>query len=248
MHNKYATFVLPIVAGLAIVGAGFSTWVFGNTDTSSTNGNLNGTVTITGIENSGPEVFLDLGYLDAGNENAFVKLTEDPTFTLKLDQGSTADAKNENVGVTFDWTNSNLGNGLYLRWMVAKNVMDGYENYDVQATYSFKATADSAISAYVNVPEFANGAATTFIDGPAPSDIVSVEGTDYYYTLVKLGSLGNGWTWKEGKKPANKGDYEAMISSLLGASLNQEDISASHSGQKSIFALEVSVATTYTLK
>lgn len=78
MRKKFITAVLPVLAATAIVGAGFSAWIF---DASLDSENINGTVEIAPLG----DVSLSLTWCDSSG--AALANQESPTFAVTLDQG-----------------------------------------------------------------------------------------------------------------------------------------------------------------
>lgn len=83
MHKKYFNFILPIFGALAIVGSGFSAWIFSNVvDQTKT---VNGTVVLEDLSTLTSDLTVDL----------------DPAeFTLHLDQGGVGNTE-VNKGIYF---------------------------------------------------------------------------------------------------------------------------------------------------
>lgn len=78
MRKKFITAVLPVLAATAIVGAGFSAWIF---DASLDSENINGTVEIAPLG----DVSLSLTWCDSSG--AALANQDSPTFAVTLDQG-----------------------------------------------------------------------------------------------------------------------------------------------------------------
>ena len=243
MHNKYATFVLPVLAGLAIVGAGFSTWVFGNTthaDKSAT-----GSAIIAGDETTGPTVSLKLGYI---SDETFTEVSS-PSFTLTLDQGGVANATNNEAGITFAWlgdstvTNGLNTNGLSFQWSISSEDATAYSNYSVTVTYSLKLqnVDDGKILNYIGLADsvtMPEGSQTVVTD-QLVSGLDSGDGTSYINQNVAFKPT----SWVYTDKPGNLGEYQSMLSEL-GLSYDSESVSYT-STQKIEFVFNVE--TTFTL-
>ena len=199
MHNKYATFVLPVLAGLAIVGAGFSTWVFANEtiDTDS----LSGTIGITNATNDGPECLVKIGKVAGG------ALSEEVSeFSLILDQldtGSDRDALEDGIKAVEKTDNPNgaltaLPN-LGFSWELHDDVNADFwtSNYEVSLKYSIEVTI--ALNTYVEYT------ATSKSGTVAQQDL-----TTNPIVVENAIQMVDAWTYV--KKPTNMSEYVAMSS------------------------------------
>ena len=250
MHNKYATFVLPVLAGLAIVGAGFSTWVFGNT--TSTPKNATGSAIIAGDESAGPTVSLKLGYI---SDDTFTEVSS-PSFSLTLDQGGVSNATNNEAGITFAWlsddptvTNGLNTNGLSFQWSISSEDATAYSNYSVTVTYSLKLqnVDDGKILSYIKLADSVTmpEESQTVVTDQLVSGLASGDGTSYINHNVAFKPTSWVYTDEPGKpgKPGNLGEYQSMLSNL-GLSYDAESESYT-STQKIEFVFNVE--TTFTL-
>lgn len=243
MHNKYATFVLPVLAGLAIVGAGFSTWVFGNT--TSADKNATGSAIITGDETTGPTVSLKLGYISDGT---FTEVSS-PSFALTLDQGGVSNATNNEAGISFAWlgdstvTDALNANGLSFQWSISSEDATAYSNYSVTVTYTLELqnVDDGKILNYVDLAESVTmpEGDQQVVTGQLVSDLASGNGTSYINHSVGFKPT----SWVYTNKPGNLGEYQSMLSEL-GLSYDAESESYT-SAQKIAFVF--TVETTFTL-
>lgn len=239
MHNKYATFVLPVLAGLAIVGAGFSTWVFGNY--SSTSQNATGTAIITGDESNGPTVNLKLGYIAGETFNE----VSAPSFSLQLDQGSVSSATNPNAGITFSWNGDDASNldeyGLSFQWSISSDDATAYSNYSVTVSYTVALTNlnEGKILDYVNVNPSLQTEKKNIATNQEVSLLTEGDGISYINENVALKPT----SWVYTNKPGNLDDYKSMLSDL-GLAYQSEAESYTSSQQ---IAFVFSVETTFTL-
>lgn len=241
MHNKYATFVLPVLAGLAIVGAGFSTWVFGNY--SSTSQNATGTAIITGDESNGPTVSLKLGYIAGETFNE----VSAPSFSLQLDQGSVSSATNPNAGITFSWNGADASKldeyGLSFQWSIPSGDATAYSNYSVTVSYTVTLTDvdDGKILSYVKLDDSISlqTEKKNIATDKEVSSLTVGDGISYINENVGLKPT----SWVYTNKPGNLEDYKSMLSNL---GLDYQSSAASYASSQKI-AFVFSVETTFTL-
>ena len=243
MHNKYATFVLPVLAGLAIVGAGFSTWVFGNR--TSVDKSATGSAIITGDETTGPTVSLKLGYISGGT---FTEVSS-PSFALTLDQGGVPNATNNEAGIPFAWfgdptvTDALNANGLSSQWSIASEDATAYSNYSVTVAYSIKLqnVDEGKILSYIGLADSVTmpEESQTVVTNQLVSRLASGDGTSYINHNVAFKPT----SWVYTDKPGNLTDYQDMLSEL-GLSYNSESESYTSTQQiEFVFTVE----TTFTL-
>ncbi len=199
MHNKYATFVLPVLAGLAIVGAGFSTWVFANqtTDTDS----LSGTIGITNANNNGPECLVKIGKVAEGALSE--EVSEFSLILDQLDDGNDRNALDDGIKAVEKTDNPNgvlteLPN-LGFSWELSDDVNAEFwtSNYEVSLSYSVQATI--ALDAYVSYT--ATSTSGTVEQRELTTSPIVVENAI---------QMVDAWTYV--KKPTNMSEYEAMSS------------------------------------
>ena len=243
MHNKYATFVLPVLAGLAIVGAGFSTWVFGN-KTSATK-SATGSAIITGDETTGPAVSLKLGYISGG---IFTEVSS-PSFALTLDQGGASNATNKEAGITFAWLGDSTvvdalnTNGLSFQWSISSEDATAYSNYSVTVNYTLglQNVDDGKILSYVGLADSVNmpTESQAVVTDELVSRLASGNGTSYINQSVAFKPT----SWVYTNKPGNLVDYQSMLSDL-GLAYDAESESYTSTQQiEFVFTVE----TTFTL-
>lgn len=206
MHNKYATFVLPVLAGLAIVGAGFSTWVFNENQTDT--GTLSGKISITDVA-SDLDATLALKAGDASvNE-----------FTLTLDQGGYDNLNNASVGISASVTD------IGFTWTVGAAEVAGRSGYAVQLDYYWSLAMSETLGKYVKLNDIDAGeSATSFNVGKKIVNFPESTDGDFVITVnSNVGTtdvlLGNTWSYVEGFKPTNFGSYSSMRSALLNETL-----------------------------
>lgn len=244
MHNKYATFVLPVLAGLAIVGAGFSTWVFGNT--THADKNATGSAIIAGDETTGPTVSLKLGYISDGT---FTEVSS-PSFTLTLDQGGVSNATNNEAGITFAWlsddptvTNGLDTNGLSFQWSISSEDATAYSNYSVTVTYSLELqnVDDGKILDYIKLADSVTmpEGSQTVVTNQLVSGLASGDGTSY----INHNAAFKPTSWVYTNKPGNLGEYQSMLSNL---GLSYDASSESYTSTQKI-EFVFNVETTFTL-
>lgn len=199
MHNKYATFVLPVLAGLAIVGAGFSTWVFANqtTDTDS----LSGTIGITNANNNGPECLVKIGKVAEGALSE--EVSEFSLILDQLDDGNDRNALDDGIKAVEKTDNPNgvlteLPN-LGFSWELSDDVNAEFwtSNYEVSLSYSVQATI--ALDAYVS-----------YIATSTSGTVEQRELTTSPIVVENAIQMVDAWTYV--KKPTNMSEYEAMSS------------------------------------
>ncbi len=207
MHNKYATFVLPIVAGLAIVGAGFSTWVFANQNDSDDS--LTGTVSVTGVDNTGVEPTITIG--ECGVEaNQFTAASND-TFTVELDQGGVSAATDITKGITVKFSDTTLEDGLIdFQWKLSADDTTAYSNAKVYLTYSL--SLDGVVSNYAELKGTTSGSHLEPSTAALISELEKENGCAYINVNANL--TGNIWNYKEGAKPTSLDAYNSMSSAL----------------------------------
>lgn len=199
MHNKYATFVLPVLAGLAIVGAGFSTWVFANqtTDTDS----LSGTIGITNANNNGPECLVKIGKVAEGALSE--EVSEFSLILDQLDDGNDRNALDDGIKAVekTDKPNGVLTElpNLGFSWELSDDVNAEFwtSNYEVSLSYSVQATI--ALNTYVKYT------------GTATSVTVAQQALTTNPIVVENAiKMVDAWTYVT--KPTNMSEYEAMSS------------------------------------
>lgn len=214
MHNKYATFVLPVLAGLAIVGAGFSTWVFGNEASVNPTSSIAGTIGVTDTATS----------IDApkGKITVYEGTVGTPTtnFVLKLDQGGISYANDEEVGITAVHAGEGVATGgssletaialgdLGFRWSIADDANKTFwtTNYSISLTYSVKASIEGSAASYI-------------VYGGSKEDVTvdnasSTFASDGYVDVASAIDMTGTWTWQSGSKPLTLTEYNSMTSAL----------------------------------
>lgn len=199
MHNKYATFVLPVLAGLAIVGAGFSTWVFANQtiDTDS----LSGTIGITNATENGPECLVKIGKVTDGTLSQ--EVSEFSLILDQLDDGNDRNALNDGIKAVEKTADPNgeltaLPN-LGFSWELHDDVNADFwtSNYEVSLSYSVQATITL----------------DTYVSYTATSKSGTVERralTTNPIVVENAIQMVDAWTYV--KKPTNMSEYAAMSS------------------------------------
>lgn len=199
MHNKYATFVLPVLAGLAIVGAGFSTWVFANQtiDTDS----LSGTIGITNATENGPECLVKIGKVTDGTLSQ--EVSEFSLILDQLDDGNDRNALDDGIKAVEKTDNPNgaltaLPN-LGFSWELSDDVNAEFwtSNYEVSLSYSVQATI--ALDTYVKYT--ATATSGTVAQQALTTNPIVVENAI---------QMVDAWTYVT--KPTNMSEYEAMSS------------------------------------
>lgn len=246
MHNKYATFVLPIVAGLAIVGAGFSTWVFGNTST--TPATASGSVTITGVDSETmPMVSVKTGTVHSDS------LIEWSSFSVGLDQGGVENATNTSAGISV--SGATLENADYteidFEWSLPSDTHTSWSNYDVQIFYEvtsptyewIKLDDDSAKSnsrkGYVSAVD---GTVVTS-DNPAANATKINVSTITGDSILVNANINNDWIYST--KPQTESQYDSMTSYFL----NNDSLGTVSDGTRvSQITLTLAVTTVFTLR
>lgn len=203
MHNKYATFVLPVLAGLAIVGAGFSTWVFGqeNNDASA---NATGTVQITDADDQ-LGAALKLGTVSDGD------FTEGPaTFTLELDQGGYSNRTENTVGISvIDGLES-----FDLKWSTTNtDFLTVYDGYTLTLTLTATVVYGGDTETYIKwVPGVSASQSVTIAIGTETPELVEGDGTLYYLWDTNIEN-----NWEYVNKPSEFGLYSSMVADLSGS-------------------------------
>lgn len=199
MHNKYATFVLPVLAGLAIVGAGFSTWVFANTTTDTDS--LSGTIGVTNATNAGPECLVKIGKVTAGAISE--EVSEFSLILDQLDTGTDRDALDDGIKAVEKTENPNgaltaLPN-LGFSWELHDDVNADFwtSNYEVSLRYSIEVTI--ALSTYVK-----------YTATPTSGTVARQALTTNPIVVENAIPMVDAWTYD--KKPTNMSEYEAMSS------------------------------------
>lgn len=201
MHNKYATFVLPVLAGLAIVGAGFSTWVFGE-NASDASAQATGSITITDVDDS----FAASVQLGTKTDETTFEGSDTLTFSLTLDQGSSASDVND--GIILDGLTS-----FDIKWLAAKTDEEGngfmeiYNGYYVTLTYDIEKVYGGNTATYLAW----NSSKLTDSVKFAVNDMKSEEAGDYYLWDA---NIANDWIYAS--KPTSFSQYDEMVSSLMG--------------------------------
>ncbi len=259
MHNKYATFVLPVLAGLAIVGAGFSTWVFSATAADATAA-ANGSVTITDVSNTGPQVTVALGEYDgtaSGITGNFTAVT-DPAFNLTLDQGTENGTSDHLKGVSFVWsgdaaTTFTDAKNLDFSWSISNADAIKYSNYTVTITYEWELTG--AAASYV-LPQAhtadltaanassVNNAKTATLTAVTSLDIATGLKDDtsaksyYVHSNIDLYD----WEWRTDMKPTDINEYNSLRSAL-GAAAGSDEVTVSDA-----IGIKLTVHSAFTLK
>ena len=210
MHNKYATFVLPVLAGLAIVGAGFSTWVFGE-QTSDASQTATGSITITDADDTF-NAAIELGTATKTGQT-YDQFTKDPSnysFTLQLDQGGKDNAANTNVGIS-------VISGLEsydIKWKTSRtDFASVYNGYTLNLEYTVELTLSENADKYLNWTGSASGKTSV------PVGSLTQE-ADGYYTIWGATGINNTWTYD--LKPTEFSDYSTMVSELADETITME--------------------------
>lgn len=199
MHNKYATFVLPVLAGLAIVGAGFSTWVFAN-ETIATD-SLSGTIDITDADDDGPECLVKIGKVAEGALSE--EVSEFRLILDQLDTGSDIDALDDGIKAVEktedpDGALTALPN-LGFSWELNDDVNADFwtSNYQVSLKYSIEVTI--ALSTYVK-----------YTATPTSGTVAQQALTTNPIVVENAIPMVDAWTYVT--KPTNMSEYAAMSS------------------------------------
>lgn len=200
MHNKYATFVLPVLAGLAIVGAGFSTWVFGGNGSAASDF-LTGNITVAPADDTF-NVTVELGTV--AGEADFTKVEDGEGFTLLLDQGGVSEASNKAVGIS-------LTSGLAsydIKWSAAKsNFATDYNGYSLTLAYNVSVNYGDVAGTYIVWVGEATGSTTISLD-----QLTTTDSETYSY----LWDVNIENTWNYVSKPQDFAEYSSMVSALNG--------------------------------
>lgn len=201
MHNKYATFVLPVLAGLAIVGAGFSTWVF--EQSTDNNATFTGTINVTPAQS---------------DVTASLALTTADTFTLTLDQGTTAEngasyMNDKTVGITASVEN------VGFTWSIPEEDAKQRAGYNVRLVYSWSLEGYDAVNTYISLDDIEeNETAEEFNKDETTVDLSSQENiSDGNFVIRVDNSLANTWTYES--KPQSFAEYDSMVSAVQGKTL-----------------------------
>lgn len=201
MHNKYATFVLPVLAGLAIVGAGFSTWVFGGNGSAASD-SLTGNITVAPADDTF-NATVELGTIDGAS---FTKVEDGEGFTLLLDQGGVSEASNTAVGIS-------LTSGLEsydIKWTAAKpNFATDYNGYSLTLAYEVSIDYGDVAGTYIVWVGEASGSTTIALD-----KLTTTDSQTYSY----LWDINIENTWNYVSKPQRFDEYSTMVSALDGNS------------------------------
>ncbi len=209
MHNKYATFVLPVLAGLAIVGAGFSTWVFGE-NTSDAAATATGSITITDADDAF-NATIELGTASKSSDGigTFDQFVTDPSeckFTLQLDQGGKENASEKTIGIS-------VVSGLEsydIKWKTEKtNFKTLYDGYYLNLEYTVLVTYNGNTDTYLNWTGTATGETRVAVAS-------LTDDGDGFSTI--WGATGINNTWSYDLKPQDFGEYSTMVSALTDAS------------------------------
>lgn len=203
MHNKYATFVLPVLAGLAIVGAGFSTWVFGqeNNDASA---NATGTVQITDADDK-LGATIELGTVSGTD---FTKGPE--TFTLQLDQGGYSYLTDKTVGIS-------VIEGLQsfdLKWSTTNtDFLTVYDGYTLTLTLTATVEYSGNTETYIKwAPGSSASQSVAIAIDNETVELVQGDGTLYYLWDTNIEN-----DWEYANKPSEFGAYSSMVADLSGS-------------------------------
>lgn len=207
MHNKYATFVLPIVAGLAIVGAGFSTWVFANQKDSSDT--LSGTVSVAGVDNEGVKPTITIGKY--GSETEFTAISSD-TFDVLLDQGGVSAATDLTKGISVTFSDSAITDGVIdFRWKLSSGDTTSYSNAKVYLTYEL--SLGGVVSNYAELAGTISGSYKESSSAVLISSLkTDTDGGAYINVDANLDA--GIWNYKENAKPTSLESYNSMSSAL----------------------------------
>ena len=209
MHNKYLTFVLPVLGGLAIVGAGFSAWEF--QESISKSDTLSGDISVTDI---------------AESDRLTVTLSAEK-ICLELDQDGFENLNNQDVGIgvysayTDESTNTPWASTTsytyksgsitvpYITFDVTFEGYTGIETSDYTASYSFDFLTAGATDGTTTIDDYIDlESAVTSQELP-----LTVSGNNLVAEDVVL-PLHFIYT----QKPTNTTEYNTMVSAIDGKS------------------------------
>lgn len=170
MRKKFITAILPLTAGLAIVGAGFSAWVFTESEVGSLT--ANGTVAVTELYEHEASVY----WCDSTGNSATQEAFE---FTITADQGGidntvATDGITTNPGIVY----------FYVGYTESTE-------YTVTFSYTFEVATEGGAATYL---EFQNevASAAQISDGTSndgKTDVVSINLSFYYVSGKKPTSV-----------------------------------------------------------
>lgn len=181
MHKKYFNFILPIFGALAIVGSGFSAWIF--SDVAQQTGEVNGTVT---LEN--------LSSLESS-------LTVNPeTFALHLDQGGIGNT-NVTDGIYFGDDSTAATLDVTLTYTLNPNdaAFGFWDN--VTAAYTVAYTLPGDLGEYIAPTD-------TTLGGDVDMTSYTVDSTTGARTYTVNYTMG--FNYATGKKPTDATGYSAL--------------------------------------
>lgn len=181
MHKKYFNFILPIFGALAIVGSGFSAWIF--SDVASQTKDVNGTV-----------VLEDLSSLESS------LTVNSETFTLHLDQGGIGNI-NANEGIYFGDDSTAVTLDVTLTYTLNPNdtAFGFWDN--VTAAYKVAYTFPTGLADYLVATDTTLG---DDVDMTSFTENTTTGARTYEVTYTM------GFNYADGKKPTDATEYNAL--------------------------------------
>ena len=181
--------MLPVLGAAVVVGSGFSAWVFSDTSVTDT---LSGTFSINPVVDK-----LKVEIKEAGTDNDLTAVN------LTLDQGGIANANVASVGIKSSVTSYDI--------KVSYETVDGLQelltNSKLTLSYTVAITSTDNVKTYFDLTEgLAKQSASDVVVDTYNAGNMS-GGTIHTWSSVPL-------TWTYVDKPANKTEYDDMVTAL----------------------------------
>ncbi len=181
--------MLPVLGAAVVVGSGFSAWVFSDTSVTDT---LSGTFSITPVVD---KLKVEIKEVDTDNDLTAVNLT--------LDQGGIANASIASEGIKSTVTSYDIK----VSYETVGGLQELLTNSKLTLSYTVAISSTDNVTTYFDLT---NGLAKE-----SASDVVVDNynaGTMSSGTIHKWSSVPLTWTYVD--KPADKTEYDAMVTAL----------------------------------
>ena len=198
MKKRMSTILLPVLAGAAVIGSGFSVWFFNDTNVSATQDQIGKEVT---------------------QLVAVGTITKADDFTMTFDQ--TADGRKAN-----NITSTAAANGITLQWnddsanKIAKYESIGstgetidHDGDKIYFEFNTKITISNSLAEYITISY--EGATSEAQKGATDTDYSFTLGeneTEFKWATVSL-------NYAEGKEPSNAEQYAALKTAVKNATI-----------------------------
>ncbi len=201
MKKRMSTILLPVLAGAAVIGSGFSVWFFNNASTSVTQDQIGKEVT---------------------QLVAVGSITKADDFTITFDQtaaGRTANSITSTAaanGITLKW-NSDSANKIakYVSLGSTDETIDRDDDGKIYFQFTTKITVSNNLAEYIDIA-YSDAEATSFA-------LAGETNKDYSFTLANNATDFDwekvSFSYVDGKEPSNATQYADLKAAVTSATI-----------------------------